>query len=276
VTPHEDILAAADFNQDGTVDPVDLDCLKRFYAINFDTGEVARTTGQIPLACLAIFNLQCTGTKGDMNADGEVTEIDYVIVQFIANGQLTAYPDEILSCADVNSDDIVDEDDVLCMRSFLTGDREDWLICLDCQGNMPPDAYGDEICGDGYDNNCDGEKDPDICRCSDETPCNMKRDSDGGTSPGISDGNYKLCRDLSWDHTGYRWVSEGEFSCGSDRQCETVACKGSIKTCSSEDGSEGKWFSGELPAEKCGDGWDNDCEGGDKKCKTDDDDGGCW
>ena len=272
VTPHEDILAVADFDQDSTVDPVDMDCLKRFYAINFDTGEVATATGQIPPACLAIFNLQCTGTKGDMNADGEVTEIDYVIVQFIANGQLTGYPEGIFTCADVNSDGIVNEDDVLCMRSFLTGDREDWLICLDCQGNMPPDAYGAEICGDGYDNDCDGEKDPDICRCSDETPCNMKMDSDGGTSPGISDGNYKLCRDLSWDHTGYRWVSEGQISCASDRQCETVACKGSTKTCSSEDGSEGKWFSGELPGEKCGDGWDNDCEGGDKKCKSSDGD----
>ena len=278
VTPHADILSVADFNADGVLDQTDLDCLKNFYAINFNTGEVAKTTSQIPLECFGIFNLQCTGTKGDMNADGEITDVDYIIVQFIANGQLAGCPEEIRICADINSDGIVNEDDILCIQSFLTGDRQDWLICLDCEKNMPPAAYGQEICGDGFDNDCDGIKDPqDICQCNSHTPCDMKKDADGGARPGIDDGNYRVCRDLSWDQMGYRWVSRGEISCTSSRQCETIACEGDERICSSVDGSKGKWYRrDELPRERCGDGWDNDCVGGDKQCSTDDEeDSGC-
>ncbi len=276
VTPTEEILSAADFNQDGTVNSADMDCLKKFYVINFETGDIMSSSGTIPASCLAIFNLQCTGTRGDMNADGEVSEVDYVIVQLIANGQLTGYSNSTIECADVNDDGIVNEDDVLCMRAFLTGDRLNWLVCLDCEENMPPDAYGAEICADGLDNDCDGEIDPpELCSCNPNTPCDMKRDADGGTSPGVSDGNYMVCRDLSWDHTGYRWVSKGQLTCDQSRQCETIECDGSSKTCSGASTRSGKWYSGGLPEEICGDGWDNDCEGGDEACDIDDEDDGC-
>jgi hypothetical protein len=145
------------------------------------------------------------------------------------------------------------------------------MACLDCEGAMPSEAWSAlEICHDSWDNDCDGLKDLEDtrCECGPDTPCEMQWDMD--TNPGVNDGNYKLCRDVSWDQAGYAWFTEGQLVCKkSEHQCETQTCNQVTKKCSSAHGGEtGTWYHGRLPGEKCGDGWDNDCHGGDETCSS--------
>jgi hypothetical protein len=257
VTPHEDMLAVADFNQDGKIDQQDLECLKHFMTVDFDTGYVLQTSATIPPSCMNIFGLECRGVRGDLNGDGNIDEMDMIILRLMATGMLPIIP-SISACADINNDGLIDNDDVLCMESYLSGDQETWLICLDCPANLPPEAYGQEICNDGYDNNCDGLKDMEDphCECGPETPCDMKWDEDGGTSPGVSDGNYKVCRKVSWSSavtggTGWKWYTEDEIACTSERQCGAITCESEDFRwkCSSDTGTGGKWF--EIPNYCC-------------------------
>jgi hypothetical protein len=207
---------------------------------------------------MAIFDLQCRGTEGDLTGDGKVTETDFAILNLMVNGQLEVISG-IEDCADINDDGIVDEEDVECMQALFSGEREEWLICLDCQQNLPAEAYGDEICGDGYDNNCDNLKDKEdpICNCDENTPCDTKYDTDGGSSPGVSDGNYKKCRKLSWESEatgegGWNWYTEDEIKCSKegDSSCGAMQCEDKIYKCSSgTGGATGKWY--EIPEYCC-------------------------
>jgi len=219
VTPHEDILDVADYNQDGTIDDIDLACLQSFKTANFETGDVLSGTTSVSTECMEIFGLDCKGTKGDLDGDGIVSETDFVILRLMANGQMGIIS-AVEECADINNDEIVDETDEECMSYYFTGNQEQWMICLDCDANTPPDAYGDEICHDGYDNNCDGltDKEDSRCECGPDTPCDMKWDSDSGTGAGVGDGNYKVCRDVDWDLSEWKWFTEEEVACTAETE----------------------------------------------------------
>lgn len=172
----------------------------------------------------------------------------------------------------MNSDEEITDDDVTCVRSFLSGASDEWLTCLECDENIPSAArHADEICNDGWDNNCDGLTDDDDprCKCNAQTPCGLLYDADGGSSLGVDDKNFKLCRHLDWEEIGFRWVTQEEITCKEKINCNKITCAGQTFTCS---GKPVKWYSAKLPKEVCQDGWDNDCHKGDAVCEEDDDD----
>jgi len=131
-------------------------------------------------------------------------------------------------CADINSDGLINDQDLFCMESYMSGDMSRWLSCLNCDKELPEDAFSEsEICNDGYDNNCDGMIDDgdSRCVCGSETLCGMTWDNDGGTSAGIKDGNYMHCLNVSWTSDSmisggaqYRMISprELEEKCNED------------------------------------------------------------
>ncbi len=256
VTPSDDILMVADFNQDGTVNNFDLACQQAFMTVDFETGAVLESSSEslaIATDCMNIFDLDCKGSKGDLNGDGRITEVDFIIVQLMVNGRLEVLS-EVQECADVNSDGIVDDNDVECMEFYFSGDQEHWMACLDCEANLPEGAYSEmEICNDGWDNNCDKltDREDSACDCGPETPCDMKYDVDAGTSPGVEDENYKVCREVDWDMDGWKWFSPSEVECNTDNQCGAMMCESEewVYKCSSEDGTKGKWF--DIPEYCC-------------------------
>ncbi len=224
VTPAQDILYSADFNRDGMMKQVDLECLQKFRTVNFETGEVLQSQVTIPLECMAIFDLGCVGAKGDLNANLMITEMDLIVLKLMVEGRLSEIS-SIKSCADVNSDDVLTDEDVECVEAYLSGDQETWLICLNCDENLPEEAYHEmEICNDGYDNNCDGltDDEDENCTCGPTTFCNITRDLNANL--GIEDGNYAVCRNVSWGNpndptltsgwSGFMWVDVSDLAEG--------------------------------------------------------------
>jgi len=234
VTPSEDILGIADFNQDGTVNSADLDCLRKLFTVDFATGDVIMPETPIPESCMAIFGLECRGSKGDLNADGTISIIDLVILRFMVGGVLQTQPD-MLGCADIDNNGQVNNYDLECMEAYFAGDQEYWFACLGCDRDLPENASSTiEICNDGWDNDCDGLRDDEdpLCACTSGTPCAMKWDSDGGTNIGISDGNFRTCANLG---SGYDWHTASEINAECNTSSDwksTYMCGGDIKyTC---------------------------------------------
>lgn len=222
VKPNEDLLAVADFNQDGRINNADLECLRAFKGVDFQTGELLQVPWAISKECMNIFNLECTTGRGDVNGDAKIDELDLIVVKLIADSRIPPVSN-IAYCADVNGDVTIDDNDVACIESYLTGDMERWTECLGC--DITAGYYNDyEICNDGYDNDCDGKiDDVELCGCNEDTPCESTYDMDGGSSPGIADGNYKVCRKVSWSlgtsvrssvggTSEYTWVDASEIA----------------------------------------------------------------
>jgi len=77
----------------------------------------------------------------------------------------------------------------------------------------------------------------------------MKWDADAGSGPGVSDGNYKVCRDVDWDMSDWKWFTEEEIACNTERQCGAIICGETISKCSSTSGTKGELF--EVPEYCC-------------------------
>jgi len=212
VTPHAEMLRVADFNRDGALTSVDLECQRAFMGIDFETGDILQA--DIPDECMAIFDLRCGPSKGDLNGDGKLDEFDLLVMKLIVGGHISA-PSELTTCADINNDGAITEEDLLCLEAYFSGETDRWLACLDCDKNLPLDAYNVyEICNDGYDNNCDGvtdEEEPGCSECSELTQCELIWDDDSGTTPGIEDGLYTVCAKPSWESTEAPGSSSGEY-----------------------------------------------------------------
>ncbi|MBE6692333.1 MAG: hypothetical protein E7586_03240 [Ruminococcaceae bacterium] len=56
-------------------------------------------------------------SKGDVTGDGEITSMDKMFAQRIANGTMTATADQLYA-ADVNKDNVVDTTDVDMILGF--------------------------------------------------------------------------------------------------------------------------------------------------------------
>ena len=171
-----------------------------------------------------------------------------------------------LECADFNEDGVIDETDFLCMSMFLT-DRVSYLdspYCESCtQRGLKEGWYfpQSDICGDGYDNDCDGavdivragtRTDVNWCNCEEGnlawcicTGC-ARLDIDGGASPGIDDGNYAWCMKTSWAGTNYageafdafqaRWVRQDapdamNRGCTQEYDCQFYMCYDNYEIC---------------------------------------------
>ncbi len=165
-----------------------------------------------------------------------------------------------LECADFNEDGVIDETDFLCMSLFLT-DQATYLdspFCESCtQRGLKEGWYSaEEICGDGYDNDCDGTVD--ISRAGTRTDINgcecpfcwgprgAKLDLDGGASPGIDDGNYAVCMAMSWESEDYTGATHDAFEphwvkqdapdamnreCTQEYECQFYMCYDNYEIC---------------------------------------------
>jgi len=293
----QEVLDTCDFNQDGQINIADENCISHFIGLDLGNPNGSFISGgqTIPSTCMNVYNLDnCQGIKGDINGDIVIDAVDEWLIMLIEADQITGYN---MGCADVNGDGRITSEDVICVKAYTAGNREEYFICLDCDENTPA-AYLNtyEICGDGYDNDCDGFVDRtstssgDLCLCTDQTPCWMVKDTDGGTTPGVGDGKVKVCRKTSWSTTtgnttsttvnvsGYSWVDPSALTCGSDKQCKSMECKDTEYHCA-YDGTNWNWYDdpADLPWETndgtavpklCGDTFDNDCSCGDTTCRT--------
>ncbi len=307
------ILDAVDFNQDNRVTRDDKTCLNYFLGMDFDNPDTLLAGGMtIPSTCMAIYELdECIDIKGDINGDWVINQIDEILIMLIEQNQVSGYD---MGCADVNKDGRITTEDVECVVSYTSGDTDSYFICIGCTENTPSEYQAiQEICNDGYDNDCDGLIDRtstgsgDMCQCTSNTPCSYVYDVDGGTSPGVDDGNYQVCRKATWSSSGdsatgsgtagYQWMSPSDLTCDSSKECENLICGATEYTCANEgtnsaysstatgtaSGGTWNWFEEDLPDENddqderprtCGDGFDNDCSGGDTTCAVDEEDDG--
>jgi hypothetical protein len=287
-----EILDTCDFDQDGRITQEDMRCLDYFKSMELANPSTLLMGGQtIPSKCMAIYTLDnCMGIAGDINGDGKIDEIDEILMMLVYQNQITGYD---MSCADVNKDGILTEEDIFCVKSYTAGDLDTYFACIGCDEYTPPEYRSlIEICNDGVDNNCNGLIDRtsltpslDECVCGEHTSCMTVWDSDGGQIAGIDDGNILVCRKLSWEDegsalsvgSGYRWVSPIELLCVDERECESVECKNTMFKCAF-DGISWNWYEnpGDMVEETddplgspklCEDGYDNDCRCGDRTCK---------
>jgi hypothetical protein len=291
-----EILGTCDFDENSQINQEDETCLQYFNGMELANPESLLGAGQtIPAYCMGIYNLdECQGIKGDLNGDLVIDELDEILIMLVEADQVGGYN---MACADVNGNGAITDEDVECVKSYTAGDRDSYFICIGCTDNTPA-AYRStyEICGDGFDNNCDGYTDRtgdtgDLCQCGENTPCYYVYDTDGGTTPGVSDGNVKVCRKVSWSAGGgnssaattggtggWQWMASSALTCDSSKQCKTMLCSSTVYKCAY--GKNGwKWYDLDegVPKESedpnavpktCGDTYDNDCSCGDVKCKT--------
>ncbi len=167
VDPHPALLNVTDFDGSGALDSADLQCLQAIAG-----------SSAIPVACLVVYGFGCNGTPGDLTQDGAITASDVLIEGWILNDRVEQ--DAVLECADVTQDGALTEDDYLCIDA-LAKDNEGGIaqFCPYCYVEMQNlSRYGLEICHDGLDNNCNGEKDED-CTCDENFPCDRVYDEDG-------------------------------------------------------------------------------------------------
>ena len=292
-----EILSTCDFDENSQINQEDETCLQYFNGMELANPESLLGAGQtIPAYCMGIYNLdECQGIKGDLNGDLVIDELDEILIMLVEADQVGGYN---MACADVNGNGAITDEDVECVKSYTAGDRDSYFICIGCTENTPA-AYRStyEICGDGFDNNCDGYTDRtgdtgDLCQCGENTPCYYVYDTDGGTTPGVSDGNVKVCRKVSWSAGGgnssaattggtggWQWMASSALTCDKSKQCKTMLCSSTVYKCAYGPKNGWDWFDLDegVPKESedpnavpktCGDTYDNDCSCGDVACKT--------
>jgi len=208
VTPTRHILDTADFNQDGQISNSDVNCLEKI------------TSSIIPNSCLQIYDFDCGTTQGDLNHDGTVDRLDILLESWVVEGKIINGCDP---CTDFNADKLCTNDDLLCLTAIVEQDEENIEdYCTDCVTQMIAlDIYGEEVCHDGYDNDCNGEID-DLCECDANQDCLRRYDVDGV----VTTEDYLYCRDLSW--AGWQWISNEEImtncqNCGDFEK--TLSCE---------------------------------------------------
>jgi len=301
----EGIASAADFNQDDDITEFDQNCLKNFVGARLGEPETLVPIAQRGLSpsCMAIYGLdKCWDIRGDINGDLFIDETDEILVMMARRGLIKTDAGSgigrggspgvaRMGCVDVNEDGRVTQEDELCVKAYVSGDFDAYYTCIGCEEDLPREArFPVEICGDNYDNDCDGlidrtslDPDEDECECNKNTPCWRIKDGNGA-EPGVDDGEVQLCRWITSpfvtqpgispeqaEAVGYQWTDWQNAVCNKDRGCWSMVCYGQQYKCSSLGNDVGQWIPYcQLPGEDeytyCEDGWDNDCVGGDKEC----------
>jgi len=216
VVPTERVISMFDFNGDGAISQADASCL-----------DLIAGTGSVPESCLAVYNYNCTGLRGDLTSDGIISDIDLMIESWAVNGRLACG-----SCTDLNDDDICDEDDYLCIMAIAEHDLADQeRYCISCIAKMTEmNRYGPDICHDGLDNDCDDLVDED-CTCDADFDCNRKRDIDSFWQTD----DFQVCMYTTW--RGWVWITEEELEdactrCShEDRWYDNAGCGTGSMTC---------------------------------------------
>lgn len=235
VAVNSEILAVADFDQSTAINTIDEACLTAIAG-----------GADISDDCLKIYNFTCPADAGDITGDGNVDELDLLLMRWAADGRISC----VRNCTDINYDGICDESDYLCVEAIFNGDVADAEeYCTNCIADMM--AYGtetdsesgetfymryteNEICHDGLDNNCDDKIDTEDSRCGpcgESTPCDTQYDIDG--DPETYD--ITSCAWTSFDAgggTGWHWLipeTDLEMEC---LTCEHVE-EGRVMQCGS-------------------------------------------
>ncbi len=180
VTPDEFLLNITDFDMSGNVDIKDYDCLDSIV-----NGK------NIAISCLAIYDFGCatkpgpgpdypngTYAPGDLTRDWEIDDTDFMIEGWIVNHRVDSTT--VFKCADMNNDAVVDDEDYFCMDGTINGDITlTSPFCGICARDLQAlGRYGQEICHDGLDNDCNGYTDEN-CTCDDGQSCSKLYDIDG-------------------------------------------------------------------------------------------------
>jgi hypothetical protein len=148
-------------------------------------------------------------------------------------------PDADTRCADINNDGYLTIEDRLCLSGSIENEFASLAECPKCV----PLPF--EVCGDGVDNNCDGQTDRDVydnkreefyriggqiadlCSCNELTPCEMMR-ADTGLFNMHSEENVSRCSSFGGD---YQWRPYSEWACGPSKANEVLTCGGMSFTC---------------------------------------------
>lgn len=236
VSPPERLLNVSDFDGDGRLGSADTACLTN---ITDGRGFAAE--------CLAVFGFGCNMTPGDLTQDEVIDETDLLIERWILDRRVD--PSGVFACADVTEDGALTEDDYTCIQAISQGDETAITqFCPYCYQEMQKlGRYGEEICHDGLDNDCDGETDED-CDCDAEQSCSRLYDQD--SDPTTKD--FLLCRAFGYrgfygsegkdveeedseplEEGTYDWVTveEMEGECDEENWGRTMHCGGGSSTC---------------------------------------------
>jgi hypothetical protein len=219
---------------------------------------IGKTTGD--LSVKAYCDLACGNRKGDLDGDNVTADDEdmYLMRGLLDTQRMIGRPtyDPTPACADVTGDGVITTEDMECLSSNFQN-------CKNCSARMQQEhAYSAsmEICGDGRDNNCDGQTDRetyqnsvgdfysvsngimlDTCDCNWRTPCEMLYDRRGGLGNYSKEDDVKRCAkietannmDYNYHSTVYDWYTYSEWKCTSERQGWRLTCNGQSYNCES-------------------------------------------
>jgi len=191
---------------------------------------------------LAALAPACVGANTDGGGDGEVSVVDTG-----AGGDIDAGDD------DQTLDDTAGGSDTPGTPGCVDRDNDGFgdncpagPDCNDASLAVNPDAA--EVCGDGFDNNCDGAID-EGCPCVEDT---SRRCYDGPIDlrgVGACRDGIQFCAGGSWTECSNLRPSD-EVCDAADNDCDGIIDEGVTNVCGS---------CGPVPLEVCGDFLDNDC-----------------